>query len=157
MTINVWFLLPLVTCHHPPQTFFSSYTFSLQEPFDIIPTNPILAEGWRKFMASCGLCSHVLHALQVNTARCPSCLNHFNFSRITPACCKKRRKMSLNRLGLLLRPKKGVQMCLYTASKLSHFKTDGQLPLKCINTTVRGAPWQGMDHPVSLGGVPKPM
>lgn len=135
-------LLLLATTLH--RCFFPC-TVSPQEPFDIMPTNLILSECWEKFMASYGLCSHVLQALQVNTAIRPSRLNHFNFSRITPACWKKRRKVSFNRLGLLLRLKKGVQMCVHTESKFPHFKADGQLPLKCIKNTVRGIPWQGMN------------
>lgn len=103
--------------------FLFPYAVSFQEPFDITPTNPILAEGWREFMASYGLCSHALHALQVNTAQRPS---HTSITSIFPgfsfACWKKRKKMSLNRLGLLLRLQMRVQMCSHTASKLSHFK-----------------------------------
>lgn len=146
-------LLLAATLHR----FFFPYTVCPQEPFDIMPTNPILAECWEKFMASYGLCSHVLQALQVNTARHPSRLNHFIFSRITPACWKKRRKIDLA-FCLDLR-KEFRHVCVHTASKLSHFKADGQLPLKCIKNTVRSTPRHELSHgyPVSLGGVFKPM
>lgn len=123
----------------PPSTAFSfPCPVSLQEPFHILPMNPMQAEGWETFIvllwplrppASYGpcFCSQLFHALQVNTARCLSCLSLFIFAKVTPSCWRNRSKMMLDSLGLSLGFRKGVYMCFNTASKFSQVKLNRRL------------------------------